>query len=281
MKNLARSFVWWPKIDADLEQQVRHCAICQQNRNLPATAPLMPWEWPDRSWARIHIDYAGPVLGHMFLVIVDAYSKWLEVKAVKSATSSSTISQLMSVFTTHGVPEQLVSDNGTAFTSTEFKTFLQQNGIRHTTSAPYHPATNGLAERAVQTLKQFLKKSTRGLLENNISKFLFRYRITPHSTIGVSPSELLYGRSIQSNLDLMIPSVCSTVQTKQDKQKQTHDKSSHSRSFTVDDEVYIRDFPENRKWIPGTIEKVCGPLTYLIKLSDGCSVRRHIDHIHT
>ena len=87
----------------------------------------------------------------MFLVIVDAHSKWMDVVAMKSATSNATIDSLRSLFATHGLPELLVSDNGAVFTSNEFKNFVQQNGIRHSTCAPYHPATNGLAERAVQT----------------------------------------------------------------------------------------------------------------------------------
>ena len=109
--------------------------------------------------ARLHLDYAGPLLGHMFLILVDAHSKWMEVKAVKTATSTTTIEHLRNIFATHGLPEMLVTDNASYFTSQEFQDFTKLNGIRHVTSAPYHPASNGLAERAVQTVKEFLKKS--------------------------------------------------------------------------------------------------------------------------
>ena len=162
MKSLARSFVWWPGLDKSLEQKVQTCDACQRSRNLPAVAPIQPWEWPERPWSRLHVDYTGPLLGHMFLVVVDAHSKWMEVKMVKNATSSTTITALRSIFATRGIPELLVSDNGSVFTSAEFKIFTKNNGIRHTTSAPYHPATNGLAERAVQTFKSFLKKTPDG-----------------------------------------------------------------------------------------------------------------------
>ena len=123
-------------------------------------APIQPWEWPERPWSHLHIDYAGPLRGHMFLVVVDAYSKWMEVCPVKSATSAATISQLRAIFATHGIPELLVSDNGPAFTSSEFKEFMHLNGIRHTTSARYHPATHGLAERAVQTFQALPQEGT-------------------------------------------------------------------------------------------------------------------------
>ena len=124
MKSLARSHVWWPRMDADLEQKVKECSKCQQNQKLPPTAPLHPWDWPERPWARIHADYAGPFTGKMFLLMVDAHSKWLEVHIVNKATSQSTIEKMRATFATHGLPEMLVTDNGTAFTSTEFEAFL-------------------------------------------------------------------------------------------------------------------------------------------------------------
>ena len=87
----------------------------------------------------------------MFLIVVDAHSKWMGVKPVSSATSTATVEHLRSMFSIHGLPEMLITDNGSVFTSAEFKEFLNRNGIQHITSAPYHPASNGLAERAVQT----------------------------------------------------------------------------------------------------------------------------------
>ena len=81
-----------------------------------------------------------------------------------NATSAITIGHLHSIFATHGLPEMLVSDNGSVFTSTEFSEFVKHNGIRHVKSAPYHAASNGLAERAVQTFKAFMKKSTAGTI---------------------------------------------------------------------------------------------------------------------
>ena len=79
MKSLARSYVWWPNMDGDLEAKVRTCSECQSNRPPPASALLHPWEWPQKPWSRLHLDYAGPFLNRMFLVLVDAHSKWLEV----------------------------------------------------------------------------------------------------------------------------------------------------------------------------------------------------------
>ena len=170
---------------------MRQCVQCALAQKLPAHIPLHPWEWPRHPWARLHVNYAGPYMGKIFLVLIDAPSKWMDVHTVPSATSHSTISVLRTIFASHGLPEILVSGNGTAFTSSEFGIFLRQNGIRHITSAPYHPATNGLAERAVQILKNSLKKSEPGDIDKQLARLLFHYSTTPHATTGISPAKLL------------------------------------------------------------------------------------------
>lgn len=218
-------------------------------------------------------------MGRMFLILVDAHSKWMEVKPVSSATSAVTIEQLRSIFATHGLPEMLVSDNGSVFTSEEFKAFTKNNGIRHVTSAPYHPASNGLAERAVQTFKESMKKFSDGSISTRVSRFLFAYRNTPHTTTGSSPAELLFSRRPRTRLDLIRPSVEAHVVKKQYNQKQSHDKSAKSRSFKVQDTVYIRNFGDGESWLPGTVTKILGPFSFVIELVDGRSVRRHIDHV--
>ena len=158
MKSLARSYVWWPNMNSTLENKVRTYNHCQMHRKNPPDAPLHPWEWPSRSWERVHTDYAGPFLGTMFLIIVDAYSKWLEVHPTRVTTSKGTIEKLRATFATHDIPTTLVSDNGSNFCSEEFEDFLTKNGIHHRKTAPYHPSSNGLAERAVQTFKDGMRK---------------------------------------------------------------------------------------------------------------------------
>ena len=211
MKSLARGIVWWPNLDEDLQAKVKDCYQCQLHQKSPPLAPLHPWEWPGRPWSRLHIDYAGPVRGKMLLVLIDSHSKWLEVVIVPSANSFHTIEKLRSMFSVHGLPEVIVSDNGSPFTSSEFHEFTQKNGIRHVRTSPYHPASNGQAERAVQVLKEALKKSSSNSMEVQLARFLFKYRITPHTTTGVSPSEMLMGRQLRSHLDLLKPDVCARV----------------------------------------------------------------------
>jgi len=139
------------------------------------------------------------------------------VKIVHSATATSTIQELRSVFATHGLPEIIVTDNGTAFTSNEFQEFATKNGIHHIKTVLYHPASNGLAERVVQTFKAGLKKFTEGSVETKLAHFLFQYRLTPHSTTGKPPAELLMGRQTRAHLDQLIPNLQAQVQQKQQK----------------------------------------------------------------
>ena len=104
------------------------------------------------------------------------------------------VEELRTIFARFGLPESIVTDNGTCFTSVEFETFLQNNGIKHWTSAPYHPSSNGLAERAVQVVKRGLKKIAFGSIRDRLAKVLMAYRITPQATTGISPAEQLLSR---------------------------------------------------------------------------------------
>ena len=132
--------------------------------------------------------------GKNILIVIDAHSKWIEAICTPSTASSHVIEVLRTLFARFGLPETIVSDNGTGFVSQEFEKFLRKNGVNHTTSAPYHPASNGLAERAVQIVKKSLKKETSGTMSTRLAKVLCSYRITPQSTTGTSPAELLLGR---------------------------------------------------------------------------------------
>ena len=191
MKTLTRMFVWWPCLDSDIENFVNQCSTCQSQRPTPPAASIRPWKWSTHPWYRLHLDMAGPFLGHMFLVLIDAHSKWLEVRLMPSTTSTAIISTLRSIFAQFGLPSVIVTDNGRNFTSAEFEQFLHRNGIKHLLSSPYHPSSNGLAERGVQVFKREMSKFTEGTLSNRISHMLFYNHITPHSTTGLSPAELL------------------------------------------------------------------------------------------
>lgn len=111
MKALARSRIWWPGMEQQIEQMARKCEPCQALRNKPAPTTLHPWTWPKRPWQQLHIDFASPFLDKSFLIIVDAHLKWPKVIPMMTTTAEKTIAELIRVFSIHGLPEQIVSDN--------------------------------------------------------------------------------------------------------------------------------------------------------------------------
>lgn len=266
-------------MDEELETMTKNCSGCLETRHMPPPVPVHPWEWPTEPWQRIHVDYAGPVEGHNFLVVIDAHSKWPEVFCTESQTSAVTIECLRTVFARFGLPLQLVSDNAQTFASDEFAQFMAVNGIKHTTSAPFHPATNGLAERLVQTLKQGLRASKRdgGTMQTRLSRFLTAYRNTPHATTGESPAVLMFGRSLRTRLDLMKPNRREEVLNKQAKMLHV----GRERQVSTGQQVMVRDYRRGGKWARGVVQAQTGPRTYEVQVGPNMVWRRHIDQMHS
>eukprot|EP00731_Ephydatia_muelleri_P022229 Em0014g820a len=281
MKSLARSHVWWPNIDRDIEACVRACECCQAIKQSIPLAPMQPWTWPERPWQRVHVDFAGPFLGKMFFLLMDAHSKWPEVYEMTSTTAQKTVDILRHIFAAYGLPEQLVSDNGPQFVAKEFEDFMLKNGIRHIRSAPYHPATNGLVERFVQSFKRAMEtgKNSGQTLQHRLSSFLLAYRSSPHSVTNVSPCSLFLQRELRTKLDLLRQTTEQIVRKKQEEQKEGHDKNTRERVFEQNDIVWASNFGVGERWVKGKIKQSSGPSSYLVELADGREWRRHIDHL--
>ena len=281
MKAIARSHVWWPRLDKRIEEQSKSCIACQSTRNIPAKAPLHPWAWCATPWERVHIDFAGPFLGKMLFVAIDTHSKWPEVAAMTTTTTSKTIAVLREVFARNGIPRQIVSDNGPQFTSDEFSYFMKSNGIRHIRTSPYHPSSNGAAERFVQTVKKTLLAEHRtGIpLERAIATFLLRYRTTPYATTGVTPASLFVGRELRTRLHLLTPELGSRVREKQLEQKLHHDRHAQRRELVPGQNVWARNFCGDPNWVEAIVTDRIGSLTYLVQGPSGDLWRRHIDHL--
>lgn len=169
MKSLARSFIYWPYLDQEMNDYVHKCGACLQASKQPVKAELSSWPIPEEQWERVHIDFAGPISGASYLIIVDAFSKWPEIEQMKSTSSLSVVKKLEKIFATFGNPRTLVSDKATNFTSSVFNEFCNKNGIQHICTPVYHPQSNGQAERFVDTFKRALKKSKNMSLNDNFS----------------------------------------------------------------------------------------------------------------
>ena len=276
MKSISRSYMWWPRLNEDIVSLCRNCDCCQKISNMPTSAPLHPWLWPKKSWQRIHVDFAGPFKGKMYFVVVDAHSKWPEVTIMNSTTTSATIDVLRNLFSHYGICEQLVSDNGPQFVSEEFKAYLKSNGVKHITSSPYHPSTNGLAERFVQTLKQALRAATDSVsLPQKLARFLMNYRNAIHSTTQESPAKLFLGRALRTQLDLLKPDIRNTVENNQVKQE----LDGQERVFTVGEKVWARDYRvSGDKWTLALVKSQLGDVHYSVEV-DGIIWKRHVEQL--
>ncbi|XP_055620280.1 uncharacterized protein K02A2.6-like [Toxorhynchites rutilus septentrionalis] len=148
---IARGIIFWPTIDEDITNYVRRCPSCANAAKSPPHAQPQPWPRAEGPWQRLHIDFAGPVDGEYYLVVVDSFSKWPEILQTRYPTTSTTTTFLRECFARFGIPTVIVSDNGSQFTSAEFRDFCEEFGIVHFRTAPYHPQSNGQAERFVDT----------------------------------------------------------------------------------------------------------------------------------
>ncbi|XP_063370250.1 uncharacterized protein K02A2.6-like [Cydia amplana] len=280
MQSLARLHVYWPNIDKDILTFSKRCSLCQQSRSNTNEAPVFPWGIPVEPWHRLHVDYAGPFLGHMWLIVIDAYTKWLEVVPMNVTTTRATVQRLKNIFATFGTPRYIVSDNGPQFTSEDFNHFCQVSGITHIKTTPYHPKTNGLAERAVRTFKERMLASDRNLdLHERLNSFLRGYRNTPRRSTDRSPYEMMFGRPIRTTFDLWKPDVRENMEKARLKQiLRPTNKVVVPPVYKPGDKVWINK-PIGKGSDPGTIIKCNGPYSYEVELTNGVHKRKHADQL--
>ncbi|XP_058809941.1 uncharacterized protein K02A2.6-like [Phymastichus coffea] len=173
-----------------------------------------------------------------------SHSKWIDIRELNNITSETTIDVFRDYFTTWGLPNTLVTDNGPTFTSKLFEDFMISNGVLHQKTAPYHPASNGAAENVVNTFKAKIKILIKEFSSRKeaLAKYLFHYRLSPHYTTGVSPAELQLGRKFRTRWDLLKERIRNTVTLKQQEQKK-HFRGN--RDITFDEVVMSRDYANN------------------------------------
>lgn len=228
-------------------------------------------------------------MGSNWFVLIDAYSKYPCIYPTSSTSTKATTELLEETCAHFGYSHTIVTDNATTFLSEEFQVWCRQRGIVHLPGAPYHPATNGAAERLVQSFKQSVKKSSlapRAALQ----EFLLQYRRTPLDS-GYSPSELLNGRQIRCKLDALIPSPVHAAQGKQAKKSTTsqrgelnHKVSKLVHNFLVGTSCYaLYCGPRSNKqprWVPAIVTKVFGTKSVNVCVFPrGPTWRRHVDQL--
>ena len=187
----ARQSVWWPGLSRQLENLVTNCLTCHQSQ-IQRAEPMIPSEFPELPWQKVGMDlFEWKKIS--YLLIVDYYSRYIEIAKLTNVTAEEVIRHTKSIFTRHGIPEVVFSDNSPQFGADVFTNFAQHYQFKHITSSPYYPRSNGCAEHAVGTVKNLLKK------EDDPYLALLAYRVTPLSN-GYSPSELLMNRRLRSTV---------------------------------------------------------------------------------
>ena len=275
------SAVWWPGVKQQLENLVHKCPECSKAAQAPRQ-PLICTPLPQHPWEKVASDLFE-MDGKTYLLVVDYFSRYVEVQTLSTTTSASVIKALKAIFSRHGIPATVVSDNGPQYSSQEFAKFSCEYNFTHTTSSPRYPQSNGLAERMVRTVKSLLSKSS------DPYSALLAYRSTPLPWCGYSPAELLMGRKIWSE----IPQHPSTfipewsylpVFRKKDRELKERQKTDYDHHHRVRSQESLP--PEETVWVhtqdrtdPGrVIGPANTPRSYIIQTPSGV-VRRNQFHI--
>lgn len=284
MKSIARSLVWWPKVDDDIEKCVNNCTVCLKYRQDDKKSIVIPWPNTEFPFQRIHIDFMGPFKGNTYLIVLDAHSKWTEAFKMKTISAEETVERIRECCARFGVPQVIVSDCGTQFMSNTFQSFCTKNGIKHIPTAPYHPASNGAAENAVKTFKMGLTKAMDD--RNNMgeslttleNRFLMKYRSTVHSTTGETPFKRMFNREMRTRLDIIRP-----YQTDHVKVVQRHIKDNTKKKlklFEINERVLAKDFRQQKTiWTKGTVKEKIGRNVFIVQTIDGLKWKRHANQL--
>ncbi len=270
--------VWWPGMSVHISQLVERCSVCAQHRNA-WSEPLLPTPIPERPWQRVGTDLFFWEKEN-YLLVVDYFSRYIEVARLKISTSSTIISALKEVFCRHGIPETVESDNGPQYSSVLFKAFATEYGFDHVTSIPLFPQANGEAERAVGTVKGLWKGG------GDKGKALLTYRSMPLGN-GYSPAQLLMGRQLRTTLPQLSKKLypCwpgmrefQCYETKgRSKQQQYYNRRHRARPLSVLQ-------PGQNVWLPlekmqgSVVSQTSAPRSYLIGTEDGV-IRRNRAHL--
>lgn len=252
-KKLIRSKVWFPGVDALIEEKVQECLGCQATTPSAKRDPLKPTTLPERPWADLATDFWGPLpSGEYLLVVIDKYTRYPEVEIVSGTSANAVVPHMDKIFATHGFPDKIQSDGGPPFNGSGshlYYQYMKWAGVESRTVAPEDPEANGLAENFMKSLKKLWhtaiveKKNPK----QELYKFLRNYRATPHATTGRAPAELLYNRRIKTRLPQFFKPTNDTELRARDtaaKAKQKHHKDNKKtvqpHNIGVGDSVLLR-----------------------------------------
>ena len=242
----AKQHMYWTGINADIQDYTKRCQECIK-RSQAAKEPLQPHDIPEGPWMKIGIDYFT-FDGNSYVLICDYFSKFPFLYRAKTSFWSLR-DRLIYLFSIEGYPDEIVSDNGPPFQSKEFAKFLSGLGIKHTTSSPGYPHSNGFIEWHIQMVKNMLSKSSN---TRSFQEVLADLRTTRIGMGLPSPAEILHGRNLttRAQAEIDIKAIRSVLQERQLKMTLDHDSSRRAkkaRPLVVGERYHVLG-PGN-KWI--------------------------------
>lgn len=260
-KKRAREVMYWPSLNTDIENLVKSCLLCQKYSRANQNEPIVSRDIPNRPWSTLGMDFFK-LNGKNYLLVIDYYSKYVELDVMHSMTALSVINHLQAMFARHGLPDEIVSDSGPPFDSVQFSQYLKESDIKHSPSSPRYPRSNGEAERAIQTIKNSLRKTLEEGKDMNTT--LMNYRATPKYDLP-SPAELLMGRKIRTGLPTH-PSVLKPnhlprnvsrtfINRKYVQEKYGNCKTKPLNDLPVGQKVWYKIDPNDKDWKVGMIIK--------------------------
>lgn len=263
MKRRLREKCWWPQMDSDIVKEVKNCEGCRLVSLPDPPEPMQRRKIPEAPWVDVAIDFLGPLpSGDYVLVIVDYYSRYMEVEFMRSITARSTIERLDPIFVRLGYPVTMTLDNARQFVSSEFEEYCAGSGIRLNKTTPYWPAANGEVERQNRSLLKRLRIShAQGQdWKKGVRAFLLMYNTSPHSTTGKTPTELLMGRTIRSKIPQLkdltntrpVAEFVDRDETRKDVGKETEDARRRAKPSSIDvgDKVLMKNLLPGNKLQP-------------------------------
>lgn len=225
-KALARSAVFWPGINQDIENTVGRCPTCNMFRHQQTAEPLSPHPVPLKAYQKVGADIFT-LHGKDYLLVVDYFSKFPEYVQLNSKSADCVIQHLKDIFSRHGIPETLISDNN-PFSSFAMRQFAEEWGFENITSSPRYPRSNGQVERFVQTVKQLMRKAVES--NQDVAIALLQYRNASVAGCEYSPAQLLFNRSLRTRIPTLPITdqdpKRSDLQLRQERQKFYHDRRS-------------------------------------------------------
>lgn len=274
----ARQLIFWPGFLKDVENYIANCKVCLKFSKSNQKEPIINHESPKCAWDRISLDICE--FGNKnYLILIDAYSNWIEILPIQNKSIHSVIYVLKKIFTTFGIPNNILADNN-PFNSYEFKEFADAYNINIHFSSPYHHQSNGLAEKAVSIAKKILRTSHESGV-NDFSLALLEYRNMPIAQFGLSPAQLFFGRQLKTMLPVTLQSLQpvyydpATIEMKRGNKK-NQQNTYYNKNAKILPELKENDYVlvrtqniKNNTWIPAKVLSKMQHRKYKIILENG------------